>query len=208
MRSGTPIRSRKSRTPSLLKSVIQVFLSLSSVAIFSAEELPQVLGGLQPLDVRHPVGMLAGVEPLAAARRRADVGDAVGVHVDRQRVGDQLSRRPDIHLEAVGQLNGRGLPGLLGGLAGLGAHRVARPRRPSSAAVWGLHRDGHRQADDGRQGETGERHPARSFESCDASCVNSWSDIITMPLHGCTSGLVSVARLGPLRDPAWSGTSW
>ena len=34
MRSGTPIRSRKSRTPSLLKSVIQVFLSLSSVAIF------------------------------------------------------------------------------------------------------------------------------------------------------------------------------
>ena len=134
-----------------------------------AEELAQVLGGLQPLDLRHPVGVLAGVEPLAAARRRADVGRRRW-HRCRWRASPPPAGPSPTH-------SPRGRWPVEATRPGGPPRRTCGPRRhrvcTTSPAFFGgcfgcLHRHDDRQAHQGCQGETGERHPARA--TCKRAC--------------------------------------
>ncbi len=80
----------------------------------AAEEAPKILCGLERRHFRHPIRVLTCVEELARSWRGRDVGDTVGIEIDRQGVRDEMSGSPHVDGEPIGKLNHGGRSRLAG----------------------------------------------------------------------------------------------
>ena len=131
-----------------------------------AVEGAQVLHGPQRVDGGHPVLVLTDVERHVVAARAGHVQRAVGLEVDRDRIDEQLLRRPQRQLHALGKFHRE---------LGAGVGREARDRGlvETRRLAWRRGRSGRRlgpaqqhAGSEGQPDQGGKGRPAGTHGMC------------------------------------------